>query len=295
MGLGKRWLEVVSVGLLVMGSACSAPAPASPTTAAPKPPPAASAAPAVPPAAASPAASSAASPAPQPASSPAAAAPAANPAASADASLAPVWEGKTLTVIVSQPPGGGTDSTARVVARHIGRFLPGNPNVIVQNIPGGGDRIAANFIYAAKPDGLTIGLFDNGVMTFQLRGEGPEQGVRYDAEQFGWLGSPTVLGDSLLVHRRTGITPANIKQLESKTLTNAQVTPGSSLAHQPDPAQCWARVADQGRLWIRGYSRQAARYRARRGGLHRQQLGRPTPRGAGEHPERHAGARPGHW
>ena len=145
-----------------------------------------------------------------------------------DPTLASVWEGKTLTVVVSQPPGGGTDSTARVVARHIGRFLPGNPTVIVQNMPGGGDRIAANFIYAARPDGLTIGLFDNGVMSYQLRGEGPEQGVRFDAEQFGWLGSPTVLGDSFLIHKRVGITGANVKQLETKEVSMAQVTPGAA-------------------------------------------------------------------
>jgi tripartite-type tricarboxylate transporter receptor subunit TctC len=145
-----------------------------------------------------------------------------------DPTVASVWEGKTLTVVVSQPPGGGTDSTARVVARHIGRFLPGNPNVIVQNMPGGGDRIAANFIYAARPDGLTIGLFDNGVMSYQLRGEGPEQGVRFDAAQFGWLGSPTVLGDSFLVHKRTGITGATVKQLETKEISMAQVSPGAA-------------------------------------------------------------------
>jgi hypothetical protein len=95
-------------------------------------------------------------------------------------------------------------------------------------MPGGGDRIAANFIYAAKPDGLTIGLFDNGVMSYQLLGEGPEQGVRFDASQYGWLGSPTVLGDSLLIHKRVGITGANIKELETKEVTMAQVTPGAA-------------------------------------------------------------------
>src|SRR5690349_4604292 len=108
MGSVRRCLSGLSVILLVMASGCSTPAPASPTAAA-KPPSAASPAAAAAPAS-SPAASPVASPAPQPASSPAAA-PAAKPSAQIDPSLASVWEGKTLTVIVSQPPGGGTDST----------------------------------------------------------------------------------------------------------------------------------------------------------------------------------------
>jgi tripartite-type tricarboxylate transporter receptor subunit TctC len=209
----------VFMATLVM-AACSPAAPASPTsapTSAAKPSGSPAAAPAAP--AANPAASPAASPAAVSAPSSAA------PVATADPALASNWAGKTVTLIVSQAPGGGYDSWARLVGRHIGRFLPGNPNVIVQNMVGGDHKIATNFIYAAKPDGLTMGLVGRQIPDSALLNEGPEQGARFEVGKISWLGSPSKDSQVLLLSQRTGITSP--KQLESQQVTLGGSTTGS--------------------------------------------------------------------
>lgn len=97
------------------------------------------------------------------------------------------YEGKTLTIVVGYKPGGGYDQYARLLAKHLSKYIPGNPSVIVQNMPGGGSVIAANSIYTtAKPDGLTIGTFNNSLVFNQLT---KSQGVRFDLTKFAWIGS----------------------------------------------------------------------------------------------------------
>src|SRR6267142_649 len=69
------------------------------------------------------------------------------------------YRGKRLTLTVGYGPGGGYDVFARLLARHLGRFVPGNPQIIVQNMPGAGSLIAANYLYAVSPkDGTAFGL-----------------------------------------------------------------------------------------------------------------------------------------
>ncbi|HEX3246666.1 MAG TPA: tripartite tricarboxylate transporter substrate-binding protein [Chloroflexota bacterium] len=153
-------------------------------------------------------------------------------AASEDPALVSLWRGKTITMIVGDAAGGGTDTTGRIVARHLSRFLPGQPTIIVQNMPGAGHRVATNFVYQAKSDGLTIGLVDRGVPSYQLRGEGAEQGVRYDSKAITWLGSPTVVTQALMLHQRAGITAKNLKPLEEKTVTIGQTDVGGA-SHAP--------------------------------------------------------------
>jgi tripartite-type tricarboxylate transporter receptor subunit TctC len=126
---------------------------------------------------------------------------------------------------VAENPGGGNDAWARLVARYIGKYLPGTPTVIVENMPGAGHRIGANAIYAAKPDGLTMGLVDRYIPSFQLRGEGPEEGVRYDASKIGWLGSTTTETQVVFVNARTGVKEA--KDLQNIDIRFTNATPGS--------------------------------------------------------------------
>ena len=77
------------------------------------------------------------------------------------------YKGKKIRIIVGSTPGGGFDTYARLIARHLGKYIPGHPSVLVQNMPGGGMLIAANYIYnRAKPDGLTIGHW-TGALTLQ--------------------------------------------------------------------------------------------------------------------------------
>src|SRR5258707_4644647 len=99
----------------------------------------------------------------------------------------PNFAGKTVTLIVGYKPGGGYDTTARMLARHLPNHLPGKPTVIVQNMPGGNSIIAANHLYmVAKPDGLTFGTFNRNLPIAQLTGV---QGVKFDMQKFAWIGS----------------------------------------------------------------------------------------------------------
>ena len=70
--------------------------------------------------------------------------------------IADFYKGRTVNIVVGSAPGGGYDTYARIVGRHIGRHIPGNPNVIVQNMPGAGQSLAANYVYsAAAKDGAS--------------------------------------------------------------------------------------------------------------------------------------------
>ena len=79
------------------------------------------------------------------------------------------YEGKTIRIIVGYSPGGGYDSLARILSRHLGKHIPGYPTIIVENMTGAGSLLAANYIYRlAKPDGLTIGHFNGGLAFNQV-------------------------------------------------------------------------------------------------------------------------------
>ncbi len=99
----------------------------------------------------------------------------------------PTFAGKTVTFIVGYPPGGGYDRIARMVAQYLPKYLPGNPVVIIQNMPGANSIIAANFVYnQAKPDGLTVGIFNRNLVVGQLV---KVEGMRFDMRNFQWIGS----------------------------------------------------------------------------------------------------------
>jgi len=98
------------------------------------------------------------------------------------------FAGKTVTILVGYTPGGGYDRMARIVARHLGRHLPGNPTVVVQNMPGANSIVAANHLYnVARADGFMIGLFNRNLILGQLVGV---EGMRLDMRRFQWIGSP---------------------------------------------------------------------------------------------------------
>lgn len=101
--------------------------------------------------------------------------------------LGQYYAGKTVTIIVGYKTGGGYDATARLLARHLPKHIPGKPTVIVQNMPGANSLIAANHVYSvAKPDGLIIATFNRNLPIAQLTGV---QGVKFDMTKFAWIGS----------------------------------------------------------------------------------------------------------
>ena len=97
------------------------------------------------------------------------------------------YSGKTITVIVGSAPGGLYDLWGRLFARTMGKYIPGNPNMLVQNMPGAGSLVAGNYLFGvAKPDGLTIGMFQTHLYLLQLVGN---EEVKFDVRKFNWLGS----------------------------------------------------------------------------------------------------------
>ena len=102
---------------------------------------------------------------------------------------APSYQGKTLTIIVGTVAGDLYDLYARAIALFMGKYLPGNPNIIVQNMPGAGHMIAANYVYTvAKPDGLMMGAINAGLYFEQLIGRAE---VKFDWTKFNWIGNAT--------------------------------------------------------------------------------------------------------
>jgi tripartite-type tricarboxylate transporter receptor subunit TctC len=97
------------------------------------------------------------------------------------------YQGKTVTVVVGSAPGGLYDLWGRLLARTMGKYIPGNPNMLVQNMPGAGSIVAANYLYGvAKPDGLTIGMFQTHLYLMQMVGQSE---VKFDVRRMNWLGS----------------------------------------------------------------------------------------------------------
>ncbi len=128
---------------------------------------------------------------------------AAPPATPADPPAA-FYAGKTVRVVIGYSVGGGYDIYARVLARHMGRHIPGAPVLVPQNMPGAGGLKAANFLFAAAPkDGTVLGTFARGLATERLLGRG--QGGHFDATRFNWIGSVTDETSVCVFSRRSGI------------------------------------------------------------------------------------------
>ena len=106
----------------------------------------------------------------------------------AKAQQQPSFKGQSIKIIVGFTSGGFYDRWSRLLARHMPKYLPGNPEMVVQNMPGAGGLIAANHIYSvAKPDGLTVAMLSYGLYLDQLVGR---KEVQYDVRKFNWIGSP---------------------------------------------------------------------------------------------------------
>ena len=94
---------------------------------------------------------------------------------------------RTLTLVISYSVGGGYDLYARVLARYLGKYIPGNPTVVPENMPGAGGLRASNYLYTAAPkDGSVIGTFSRSIPTMPLV---TPTAVSFDGRKFGWIGS----------------------------------------------------------------------------------------------------------
>jgi tripartite-type tricarboxylate transporter receptor subunit TctC len=113
------------------------------------------------------------------------------------------YKGKTIQISVGFAAGGGYDVYARLIARHMGKYIPGNPTFIVQNMPGAGSRVAANWLYNVAPkDGTALASVVQGTPVDQVM---KERGVRFDAAKFAWIGNPIVDNLVTLSSRKSGL------------------------------------------------------------------------------------------
>jgi tripartite-type tricarboxylate transporter receptor subunit TctC len=104
------------------------------------------------------------------------------------AAAADFYAGKQIDLIVGSGPGGGYDTYARLLARHLARYLPGRPTIVVQNMPGAGGLRAANYLYNVAPkDGTSIGTFGHDLVLVGFLGR--NSSVQFDSRKFAWLGS----------------------------------------------------------------------------------------------------------
>jgi tripartite-type tricarboxylate transporter receptor subunit TctC len=145
----------------------------------------------------------------------------------------PYYRGKTLRFVVGFTAGGGHDLYTRLIAKHIGKHIPGNPSAIVQNMPGGGSLISANYLAKlAKTDGLTIGKWASGVVRQQLMGR---KDIEFDSRKFGWVGAPGQDHLVCTVARASGFVSWGdvMATAQEKPLIIGGIAPGTSLSDDP--------------------------------------------------------------
>ena len=143
----------------------------------------------------------------------------------------PFYKGKAIRIVVGYAPGGGFDIYSRTIARHMGKHVPGNPSVIVDNMTGAGGVIAANHVYkVAKPDGLTIVNWIGSLVIAQLIGR---QGIEFEARRFQYIGSPVRNHDTCVLTKSSGITSVE-RWMSAKTPVKlGGVAPGSTTDDVP--------------------------------------------------------------
>jgi hypothetical protein len=127
------------------------------------------------------------------------------------------YQGKTLTMVVGFAPGGGVDTTARLLARHLARFIPGQPGVVVQNMEGAAGVIAANYLARrVAPDGLTLAVPGR---SWFVEGVVKSSGVTFDPTKFTWIGSPGAVNSMMFVRPSSGIKTFDELKSSPRTLT----------------------------------------------------------------------------
>src|SRR5262245_34321010 len=130
------------------------------------------------------------------------------------------YKGRTVTMLVGTSPGGINDISARLVARHLARFIPGNPNIVVQNNPGGGGLVTANRLYLnSEKDGSVLAKLERAVPQLAIQGNANAQ---FDPMKFTWLGSLSSYADDAYLMLVNANHPA-------KTVADLK-TPGMSVA-----------------------------------------------------------------
>jgi tripartite-type tricarboxylate transporter receptor subunit TctC len=141
------------------------------------------------------------------------------------------FKDKTLTFIVGYSPGGTYDQYTRLLARHISKYLPGNPTRIVENMTGAGGIIAANHLYnRVKPDGLTIAAWASPLILQHIMGN---DAIKFDGRKVGWLGIPGPYDTACHFNSQSGIKSMDDWINAKRPMKIASIGPGTSLSDVP--------------------------------------------------------------
>lgn len=153
----------------------------------------------------------------------------ASPAQAQGADPGPFRDGKSLTMLIGFGPGGGYDRWGRTLARHIGRHLPGTPNVVAQNLPGAGSYNAANTIFTISPkDGTVMGIIARDAPLGPLTGQ---TGARFDPLKISWIGTPTT--ETNVCIARAGADVKTVADLQTKELILGETGAGTGTRSYP--------------------------------------------------------------
>ena len=141
------------------------------------------------------------------------------------------YKGQTIRFVVGFAAGGGYDLSARIVGRHMGKHIPGNPTIVVENMTGAGSLIAANYTYnSAKPDGLFAGIWNSAYVLRQALGD---RAVRLDARKLGWIGAPTKGTPFCSIMAHTGLKSLKDVLSADRELKMGSTGPGSTYDDMP--------------------------------------------------------------
>jgi len=150
---------------------------------------------------------------------------------SADSDTHDFYKGKTIRIVVAFSAGGGFDTYSRIIARHMSRYIPGNPTMIVENMPGAGGVIAAKYMYnSARPDGLTIGNIHGNTVFGQVLGR---KGIDLDSKRFEWIGVPVKDTTICNFTKRSGIATVEQWLSAKKPVKFGGTAPGDAISDAP--------------------------------------------------------------
>jgi tripartite-type tricarboxylate transporter receptor subunit TctC len=142
--------------------------------------------------------------------------------------VANFYRGKTVTIVVGHSAGGGFDRYGRAIARHLGKYIPGNPAILVNNMVGAGTMVSANYTYNQAPkDGTVINSFDGGIWPSQLYGSSAAQ---FDMTKFNYIGAPDIFKYIMVVTKKSGITKMEDFMSGAKEVVVGAV-PNTSIQH----------------------------------------------------------------
>ncbi len=149
----------------------------------------------------------------------------------ARASTHEFFKGKTVRILVGASAGGAFDTYGRIVGRHLGKYIPGNPVVVVENVTGAGGLILANQVYkTTKPDGLTLATFNGGLLMGQVLGR---PGIEFDAPKFEYIGVPAKFDSVCAFSKVSGITSFERWKAAKVAVKVGGTAPGSNLVDIP--------------------------------------------------------------